>query len=256
MNQKNTISNSLNELSHSFPYEDNPFSLEDLRWQHFEFNNETNKVIAERDRVHLVRKCAASVGLKDASVLELGPYEGYDTKALEAEGVSEIISIEGNPRNFIKCLIVKNKYGLNKTKYLLGDFTKYLDTTTKKFDYIHASGVLYHLFDPFSTLEKIVALTDNIGICTTYYHSEIQGFNFTGKTKTVNLAGLEPLTLHERTNPQITLGKKHGMDDIVWMFTKEDLLRYLKYKGFDCEIIFDVADKETKRLRIQIIAQR
>ena len=139
---------------------------------------------------------------------------------------------------------------------MLGDFTKYLAKRPKKFDMIFASGVLYHLFDPFEALENMVAMSDQICICTTYYHPEIKLFRFSGETREVEFPGLEPIVLHERSNGIDTLGKKHGMETAAWMFEPKDLLRYLEYRGYNCTVLHQRENQEARQLRIQILANR
>ena len=166
------------------------------------------------------------------------------------------MSIEANSANFLKCLIVKNYYNLNKTHFMLGDLSCYLREATKKYDLVLASGILYHLFDPYEALENIISKTDRIGICTTYFHPEIQNFQFTGNTREVNFPGLEPLHLHERFNPRVIPGKKHGVQHAAWMFEIDDLFRYLEYRGFENTVFHHVENPEHKRLRIRIYAER
>lgn len=139
---------------------------------------------------------------------------------------------------------------------MLGDLNCYLRESIKKYDLVLASGILYHLFDPYEALENIISKTDRIGICTTYYHPEIQGFKFTGNTREVNFPGLEPLHLHERFNPRVIPGKKHGVEKVAWMFEVDELLRYLEYRGFENTVFHQVENPEDKRLRIRIYAER
>jgi hypothetical protein len=246
---------SLNEISKRDPDSINGFAIDDLAWEHFilsedqlDANRESDKMISTIDEL--------SGGLNDLSVLELGPYEGYHSVALEERGIKENLSIEANVANYLKCLVVKNHYNLNKTHYMLGDLSRYLSESTRKFDLVLASGILYHLFDPYEALENIFLKTDRIGICTTYYHPEIQGFKFTGNTREVCFPGLAPLRLHERFNPRVLPGKKHGVEDVAWMFEVDDLLRYLEYRGFEIKVFLHDENPENKRVRIRLYAER
>jgi len=248
---------SLDELSQNYPDTINGFALEELHWRNFILNKETGSLAINRDN-QLVNSWTNSIGKLDgACVLELGPHEGYDSVDMESLGAAEIIAIEGNPRNFIKCLMIKNQFGLSKTKIMLGNFMHYLAQTEKKFDFILASGVLYHLQHPFTALNNIMRLTNRFGICSTYYHPQIQSFEFTGKTRTLTYPGLEdPIVLHERWNTQFTLGKKHGMASTAWMYNLDDLLRYLKYRKYEYKIIKHIENPETKRLRIRLMVNK
>jgi predicted RNA methylase len=60
------------------------------------------------------------------TVLELGPLEGGHTYMLERFGAASITSIEANTRAYLKCLIVKEVLGLNRVKFLCGDFIEFL----------------------------------------------------------------------------------------------------------------------------------
>jgi len=241
---------SLDKVVKSSPNSFNAFGLEELAWEHFGINPESGLLEAARAEDKFLQSCAERCGgLEGSSVLELGPYEGYHTVLLESLGASEVISVEANPRNFLKCLVVKNHYGLDRARFLLGNLATYLEETTKRFDFISALGVLYHLHDPFTVLELMVERTDAIAVCTTYYHEEIQLFRFTGNTRQVNLPGLEPIVLHERQNPTDTLGKKHGTEQTAWMFTIDDLLNYFKCRNFDCETYMHREEPEFVRMR-------
>jgi spermidine synthase len=81
-------------------------------------------------------------------VLELGPLEGGHTYQFEKMGVAEIIAVESNAEAFLKCLIVKNLFGLQKARFLLGDFVEFLKQNTNRYDLIFCCGVLYHMQDP------------------------------------------------------------------------------------------------------------
>lgn len=243
------------QISKSEPGSINGFAIKDLTWEHFilsdghlDANREKDKLISTIEEL--------SGGLNGMSILELGPYEGYYSVALEARGIKENLSIEANAANFLKCLVVKNHYNLNKTHFMLGDLNCHLRESKEKYDLVLASGILYHLFDPYEALENIISKTDRIAICTTYYHPEIQGFKFTGNTRVVNFPDLEPLTLHERFNPRVIPGKKHGVESAAWMFEIDDLLRYLEYRGFENTVFFHIENPDSKRLRIRLYAER
>lgn len=228
----------LDEHCLAYPDQGNAFSLFPSEWEHFEVQSTDTGSQVAGDRLvdKFVPFCSERYGsFSGKTVLELGPYEGYHSHALCKHGATEVISIEANPRNFIKCLIVKNHYQLDSVEFLLGDFTRYLNQTDRKFDFILAAGVLYHLSEPIAVLDRIVSLTDCLGICTTYYDEVKQVFDFTGNTREVELEGADPIILHERINPVGTAGTKHGVDHAAWMFSLADLLRYLEVRDFEVQ---------------------
>ena len=84
-------------------------------------------------------------GVEGLKGLELGPLEGGHAWMLNEKRVKSLTSIESNRHSFLKCLIVKNLFGMNSVNFLLGDFCKYLEKNSETFDFVIASGVLYHL---------------------------------------------------------------------------------------------------------------
>lgn len=246
---------SFGEISKRYPDSINGFAIDDLAWEHFALSEGQLLAGRESDRMITIIN-ELSGGINGMSVLELGPYEGYYSIALEAAGIKQNISIEANPANYLKCLVVKNHYGLKNTHYLLGDLSRFLEKSTKRYDLVLASGILYHLIDPYKALEYINTKTDRIGICTTYFHPEIQSFRFTGNVREVKFPGLGPLHLHERINTRVIPGKKHGVENVAWMFEKEELLRYLEYRGFESTVFYQLENPKTKQLRIRIYAER
>lgn len=107
-------------------------------------------------------------GIAGKSVLELGPFEAYNTLHLQQHGAREILSIEGNNINFLKCLVLKEVLGL-KASFLHGDFCAYLANSERRFDIIWASGVLYHQRSPLELLTRIAQHTDWAFFWTHYY---------------------------------------------------------------------------------------
>ncbi len=210
-----------------------PFSLFESEWQHFRLQqrNDELHLIEKRNNDQFITFCADCYGGFDGkSILELGPHEGFHTCALVKLGAGPIVSIEANPRNFLKCLIVQNYYQFASVNYRLGDFAKYLQCTERRFDFVLAAGVLYHLSSPLRVLNLIIQHTDAIGICTSFFDEDHLGFRFTGRTRRVDFPGTEPFVLYERDNPKGTRGRKHGIDGSSWMFTRSDLLRFLEFE--------------------------
>ncbi len=103
------------------------------------------------------------------SVLELGPLEGAHTYMLEQAGCAPITSIEGNPRAYLKCLVLKEVLGLHRAHFLCGDFVEYLRSDPPKVDLVVASGVLYHMANPVELIHLISRVTDCVFIWTHYY---------------------------------------------------------------------------------------
>ena len=99
--------------------------------------------------------------LQGKSVLELGPLEGANTKQMLDLGASQVVAIESNKEAFLKCLIVKNEFGLNFAHFVFGDCNEVLAGPAlhgKSFDFCLCSGLLYHMEDPLLTIELISQL--------------------------------------------------------------------------------------------------
>mgnify|MGYP001254180624 CR=1 FL=1 len=103
------------------------------------------------------------------TVLELGPLEGAHSYMLESAGFRSILSIEANPRAYLKCLIVKEIVQLTKTRFLCGDFLEYLRDCPPSVDAVFASGVLYHMINPAELIALLSKITRRLFLWTHYY---------------------------------------------------------------------------------------
>ena len=71
-------------------------------------------------RVHWVASLLPN-GFQGLKILELGPFEGYDSRPFEQLGAESVLAVEGNNINFLKCLVLKHALGL-KTHFVHGGF--------------------------------------------------------------------------------------------------------------------------------------
>lgn len=111
-------------------------------------------------------------GVRGMDVLELGPLEAAHTYMLVEAGAGSVLSIEANPRNYMKCLIAKEVLAL-RARFLLGDFNRFLSETDRRFDLCFCAGVLYHMVDPIQTLLNISKISKHLYIWTHYYDETI-----------------------------------------------------------------------------------
>ena len=102
-------------------------------------------------------------GFQGRTVLELGPLEGAHSYMLQRLGASSVAAIEANTRAFLRCLCVKEIFGLDRVCFELGDFVSYMEEDKHSFDIVIACGVLYHMRDPIRVLE-LVAQRDGSSI--------------------------------------------------------------------------------------------
>jgi protein-L-isoaspartate O-methyltransferase len=110
-------------------------------------------------------------GITGKSVLEIGPFEAYQTALLEWAGAASVTAVEGSRSAYLKCLVVKELLGL-KAQILYGDAHEYLETCPDQFDIIWASGILYHQTDPIGFLTKAAALGDHLFLHTHYFDDQ------------------------------------------------------------------------------------
>ncbi len=178
-------------------------------------------------------------GLKGITVLELGPFEAYNTWQLEKLGAKSVVAIENNNLNFLKCLIVKEITGMN-SKFLYGDFLRYLENCSVQYDIVWTSGVLYHQTQPMKLIELISRVSNRIFIHTHYFDSEIIQKNpdlvdnFIEKKSIVSEESGYHARLHfrsytkDKTNPIFS----GGADDYSYWMEKRDIFGFLQHLGF------------------------
>ena len=106
-------------------------------------------------------------------VLELGPLEGGHSYMLDRAGAASVLAIEANRRAFLKCLIVQQILRMPSVEFKLGDFRPYLETADKHWDLCVGSGILYHMREPVSLLERIAAHADRVYLWTHYFNEDV-----------------------------------------------------------------------------------
>ncbi len=122
-------------------------------------------------------------GVTGLKVLELGPLEGGHSYMLQNLGAQQVIAIEANTRSFLKCLCIKEILALDKVQYQLGDFVAFLKECTEQFDFVVASGVLYHMEEPIQLLELLAQHCEKLFLWTHYYDAKIINANANLKHK-------------------------------------------------------------------------
>ncbi|MEE8602522.1 class I SAM-dependent methyltransferase [Euzebya tangerina] len=118
----------------------------------------------------ITQTIAAVGGVDGKRVLELGPLEAAHTTMLEQAGAASVLAIEGNTKSYLKCLVVKELLGLQRSRFLCGDFVSWMeDNPEEHFDLVVACGVLYHMQDPVRVIELAAGAGDHLYIWTHYY---------------------------------------------------------------------------------------
>lgn len=176
--------------------------------------------------------------LQDREVLELGPLEAGHTSMLEVAG-ARVDAVEANQLAFLRCLIAKEIFGLTRSRFWLGDFMQWLENTDKTYDFIVASGVLYHLTDPLRLIELVAQRSSAAYFWThlvmeehmppedvrrTVFAPDIEEHDFHG----VTVRAYRRTYLDAYANPAFCGGMR---DEHRWLH-REDFLKALAAVGF------------------------
>ena len=191
-------------------------------------------------RVHWVKSLLPN-GFKGMSVLELGPFEGYDSWLFEQLGAASVLAIEGNNINYLKCLVLKEAIGL-RTRFAYGGFLNYLKNSKQQFDIAWASGVLYHSEDPLELLLQLGAKSSRIFLWTHYWSDSLKKTNhyahFQANKNIKQIQFGEHYELHYRAYPLqqyrdgLPLHYEGGQQIFSYWLTRRDIDRMLAAMGF------------------------
>lgn len=170
-------------------------------------------------------------GCQDKRILELGALEGAHTKMMIERGAKEIIAIEGLSDCWIRCLIVKEAFGLRNAKFLFCDFCNYVKNYKgQKFHFVSAAGILYHQKNPAQLIFDLANITDTVivwsqvasaispsGIDSTI---DAQGHTYKGK-------------INHYQGTRLTSESYCGglQDNAFWMYP-EDMIMCFHHAGF------------------------
>jgi hypothetical protein len=166
------------------------------------------------------------INLEGLVVLDLGCLEGMHSSLLQGFGAKKVVSIEGRKVNFLRALIVKNAFKLDRCEFLFGKVDEVLASFSGKFDLCLASGILYHLNNPVALLDRAGQLSQKLFVWSHYADDRYPADSQPGQIK---------------WNDHIYRGKYVDEDiDIIvgglekkvfWLF-EEDLLAAVRDAGF------------------------
>ena len=178
--------------------------------------------------------------LNGKSVLEIGPLEASHTFMIEQNGPALLHAVEANKLSFLRCLVVKELLELRIARFFLGDCQSWLEQNEQRYDFIVASGVLYHMMDPVRLIELMASRTDSIFLWT-HYANELQmpagdprRSAFIGAMETEIRCGV-PVRSHRRSYHGAWVAKSFcgGIHDIHRWIERDDILALLGALGFD-----------------------
>jgi hypothetical protein len=173
-------------------------------------------------------------------ILEIGPLEAAHTWLLDQHGPALIDAVEANKLCYLRCLVTKEILQLKSARFHLGDCQLWLEQRSDSYDFVIASGVLYHMQDPVRFLEAVAARTDAVFIWTHYADDEAMPPGdprrgaFVGEPEVRHHLGLD-IHLHPRSYLGAWKDKAFcgGMHDLHRWIDRKDLLALLAALGFD-----------------------
>lgn len=178
-------------------------------------------------------------GVTGKSILELGPLEGGHTYMLEKSGAAAITAIDANTRSYLKCLVIKELFQLQKANFLCGDFVEYLGQDGESFEVCLASGVLYHMQKPAELIALLASrCTQYIFLWTHYYDHEIISTNpnlahkFSEPIQGEYQGFSHQLYRQEYKSALGWSGFCGGNAPISYWMTRQDILDCLRHFGF------------------------
>jgi 2-polyprenyl-3-methyl-5-hydroxy-6-metoxy-1,4-benzoquinol methylase len=184
--------------------------------------------------------------LDGLSVLEVGCFEGVHTIALAGYGAN-VVAIDSRIENVVKTMVRTWSFGFQATAFKC-DVEQELDfTKVPEVDITHHMGVLYHLVDPVTHLQKLAQKTRKALLLDTHYARDDEA------NKQYEVEGVFYRYKHFREG-----GREEafaGMYDHAKWLPLETLVSILKSLGFPNVDIAELRD-ERNGARTLIFADR
>lgn len=190
------------------------------------------------------------LGLKGKTVLELGPLEGGHSYMLQKNGALSVDAIEASPRAYLKCLVIKQIFQLDRVDFLCGDFMEYLRATDQHYDICLASGVLYHMQNPVELIALAAEKSHQLFLWTHYFDPKLCNY-FLLKPRFKN-ASESQYKGFRHTLHSYSYGSARAWSSFIggpastsnWL-SREDIINACKFFGFKkIEIGFEKCDHE------------
>jgi hypothetical protein len=187
-------------------------------------------------------------GVRDRTVLELGPLEGGHTYMAQVAGASSVTAVEANTKAFLKCLVVKELLGLDRCSFLCGDALEYMAASSQQFDLCIACGVLYHMIEPVRFLDLVSQRSTRLILWTHFYDDALRTnpankrlAKRMGPAQEHEYQGFHYHAHHHRYASDVRIAAFCGGTQPYsrWL-PREDLLRALSHFGWEApEIAFE-----------------
>ena len=188
-------------------------------------------------------------GLTGKTCLELGPLEAGHSYMMQKMGASKITAIEANSRAFLKCLCIKEIFGLDKVEFKHGDFRVFFEENNECYDTLIASGVLYHMLDPLQLIKLMSQVSNQLFIWTHYYDAAVINARPDLRPKFRTLQNVEKDGAHYQWIEQSYDGALSwngfcgGSAPTSRWLTRESIINYLNACGYDrIDIAFEAQD--------------
>jgi SAM-dependent methyltransferase len=104
-----------------------------------------------------------------STILELGALEGGHSFSLANQPVvKRVVAAEGRPSNIDKAHFVQSLIGSKKVEFVEADLEDFDLLALGHFDAVFCSGLLYHLPEPWTLIERCAQVSPNLFIWTHY----------------------------------------------------------------------------------------
>lgn len=160
-------------------------------------------------------------------------------------GAARVVAVEANRDAFLKCLVVKEIFRLDRCSFQCGDVLEYLSGESEIFDLCIACGILYHLVEPVRLIELISARARRLLLWTHVYDEQaIAGTALSkriGPAQEVEVGGFRHhIFRHSYGAATHLTGFLGGTRAYSNWISREDLLGAVEHFGWrDVQIAFD-----------------
>jgi SAM-dependent methyltransferase len=171
-------------------------------------------VIAEHDLRTRVLLEACGGHLEGKTIVDLGCLEGGFSVAFARLGALRVVGIEARQLAFQRCEIARKLLSLKNLEFVHGDVKTEIPKLCR-FDVVFASGILYHVSDPYSLLELIYRTCREVALLDTHVAgTDAPSHNCSSELITRSFQGR---TYVGRIFPEYQLGLSAGQREaLVW----------------------------------------